>query len=563
MTDGPGARAGADAAPRQLAASAWALTTIAWRTAPAHLIAYGLTMAAAALAPVVAAWLTKLIIDGLAGTSARSGTVTGLAGLAIALAGVGVATAVLPHATGYLGGEIGRRLVLKATDRLFGAAARLPGLRPFEDPRFLDRLRLAQEGTTAGGTTVTEAFGTARSVLTLIGFIGALLVISPVMTAIVLLTAVPALVIQLQLSRWRAGMLWQLSPVERWRFLYSDLLANVNAAKEIRLFGSGGFLRDRMMTQLRTATALRRRMDRRELATEGVLAMLGAVVAGGGLNWAIYAALSGALSPGDVTMFVSAVAAMQAALAALVISLAAAHHGLLMFGHYLAVLHTEPDLPVAVEPVPLRPLRDGIQFRDVWFRYSEDHPWVLRGLNLVIPAGWSVGLVGLNGAGKSTLVKLLCRFYDPEHGAILWDGVDLRDVRPEDLRAHISGVFQDYMSYDMSAEDNIAIGNIGDYGNIERIRAAADLARMDGTLSALPRGYDTLLTRMFFGEDDTQDASTGVVLSGGQWQRIALARAFFRAGRDLMILDEPSAGLDPHAEADLHQQTRRYRWGRT
>jgi ATP-binding cassette, subfamily B, bacterial len=563
MTGGPGARADADAAPRQLAASAWALTATAWRTAPAHLTAYVLTMVAAALVPVVAAWLTKLIIDGLAGRPVGSGTATGLVGLAVALAGVGVATAVLPHATSYLGGEIGRRLVLKATDRLFAAAARLPGLRPFEDPQFLDRLRLAQEGTTAGGTTVTEAFGTGRSVLTLLGFVGALLVISPVMTAIVLLTALPALGIHLRMSRWRAGMLWQLSPVERWQFLYSDLLANVNAAKEIRLFGSGGFLRDRMMDQLRTATALRRRMDRRALTAEGVLATIGAVVAGGGLIWAINAALSGALSAGDVTMFVSAVAAMQGALASLVVSIAAAHHGLLLFSHYLSVLHAAPDLPVAVEPVRLRPLRDGIQFRDVWFRYSQDHPWVLRGVNLKIPAGWSVGLVGLNGAGKSTLVKLLCRFYDPDHGAILWDGVDLRDVRPEDLRAHISGVFQDYMSYDLSAQDNIAIGNVADHGDIDGVRFAADLARMDGMLSALPRGYDTLLTRMFFSEDDKQDASTGVVLSGGQWQRIALARAFFRSGRDLMILDEPSAGLDPEAEADLHRQTRRYRWGRT
>jgi ATP-binding cassette subfamily B protein len=174
--------------------------------------------------------------------------------MAVGLAGVGVAAAVLPHVTSYLGGEIGRRFVLATTDRLFAATVRLPGLRPFENPHFLDRLRLAQEGTSMAGGTVTQAFGTGRAVLTMVGFVGPLLVISPVMTVVVLAAAVPALVAHLSLSRWRAGVLWSLSPTERWQFLYGNLLGNVDAAKEIRLFGSGGFLRSRMMHHLRKAS---------------------------------------------------------------------------------------------------------------------------------------------------------------------------------------------------------------------------------------------------------------------------------------------------------------------
>jgi ATP-binding cassette subfamily B protein len=557
-------RAGPGAVPRRLALPARQLAVTVWRAAPVHLFAYVLMMVAQALAPVVVTWLTRVVIDRLVDVVAGTGSNTSLLfGPAIGLAASGVAVAVLPQVTNYLGNEIGRRVELDTTDRLFAAATRLPGLCRFEDPHFLDQLRLAQQGSTMAGSTVTEAFSTGRSLLTVAGFVGSLLVISPQMTAIVLVAAVPALVAHVRLSRWREVMMWRLSPVERWQVLYSDLLISVNAAKEIRLFGSGGFLGDRMMGHLRTATATRRHMDRRQLSVEGLLAVLSAAVSGGGLIWAIDTAASGALSPGDITLFIGAIASLQGALTSLVVSIAAAHHGLLLFGHHLAVVRAMPDLVIADTPSPLPPLRRGIELRDVWFRYDPNHPWVLRGVNLVIPAGLAVGLVGLNGAGKSTLIKLLCRFYDPDHGQILWDGIDLRDVRPEDLRARISGVFQDHMSYDLSAQDNIAIGDVAAYGDVDRLRAAATRAGLDDTLSGLPNGYQTLLTRMFFGEDDTQGGATGVTLSGGQWQRIALARAFFRADRDVMILDEPSAGLDPEAEADLHSQTRQYRPGRT
>ena len=208
-------------------------------------------------------------------------------------------------------------------------------------------------------------------------------------------------------------------------------------------------------------------------------------------------------------------------------------------------------------------LRQGVELRDVWFRYSDDHPWVLSGVSLTIPYGRAAALVGLNGAGKSTLVKLLCRMYDPTRGRILWDGVDLRDIPPAALRERISAVFQDHMNYDMTARENIALGDVRSLDRPEAIRAAAGRAGVHDKLAALPNGYDTLLTRMFFSESDKADPETGVVLSGGQWQRLALARAFVREGRDLMILDEPSSGLDPEAEHQVHARMREYRMGRT
>ncbi|MFI6811805.1 ABC transporter ATP-binding protein [Nonomuraea sp. NPDC050328] len=531
--------------------------TVAWRCARRQVAAYALMALAQAAGPVAMTWLTKAVLDGL---SLGTGS---LVGPAVALAVVGVATAAMPQVTEYLGRQISRAMTAHMTDRLFAATTAFVGLRRFEEPRFLDGLRLAQEGVTQAGTVVTGVFALARSALTLTGFTVSLLIISPAMTAIVLVSAVPALLAYLRLSRRRLAMLWAVSPVERRQFFYAELLSTIEAAKEIRLFGSGGLLRERMMTDLRGADLARRAVDRRELSTEVGLGLLASVVAGGGLVWAIGAATAGRLTPGDVSLFIAAVAAVQGALLALLGGIADAHHGLRLVGHYARVLREEQDLPIAGAAVPLPPLRDGIELRDVWFRYSDEHPWILRGVSLYLPRGQAVALVGSNGAGKSTLVKLLCRFYDPTRGSILWDGVDLREADPAGLRERITAVFQDYMCYDFSARDNIAIGEVTAMADLDRIRAAAGEAGLDRVLSDLPRGYDTQLTRMFVSEEERTDASTGVVLSGGQWQRSALARAFFRHGRDLMILDEPSSGLDPGAEAEVHARVRRHREGRT
>lgn len=262
-------------------------------------------------------------------------------------------------------------------------------------------------------------------------------------------------------------------------------------------------------------------------------------------------------------MVIAAVAGVQSGINALVNAVAQAHEQLLLFDHYVSVVDAEPDLPVPARPVELPLLRDGIEFHDVWFRYGDEHPWVLRGLNLRIPAGMATGMVGLNGAGKSTIVKLLCRFYDPTRGAITWDGVDLRTVDAAQLRQRIGAVFQDFMEYDLTARENVALGDLSVLDDPERLHTAARRAGVHDLLSSLPRGYDTLLTRLFFGESDQGDPETGIRLSGGQWQRVALARAFLRDRGDLMILDEPSAGLDAEAEHELHTRLRQHREGRT
>ncbi|MFJ8078417.1 ABC transporter ATP-binding protein [Streptomyces sp. NPDC096176] len=547
----------------RIASGARRVTTtcaLAARAAPGTMALYAVLSLAGGAVPVTTAWLTKLILDALM-ADATLGT---LVGLGVGLAAAGVFAGVTPQLTQYLRAETEREVTLLAQDRLFTAVNGFPGLARFEDPEFLDRLRLAQQsGGSAPGHTVDGMLGMTRAAVTVIGFLGSLLLLSPLMTALVLLSAAPTLVAEVALSRQRAHMYWDIGPAERRELFYSRLLSSLESAKEVRLFGIGAYLKQRMLTERRATNAAKRNVDRREVLVQSGLGLLAALVTGGGLLWAVAAARTGTLSVGGITMFVAAVAGVQGGLIAMASEFARAHQALLMFDHYAAVTTAGPDLRVPPEPRPMAPLRRGIEFRDVWFRYSDDHPWVLRGVNLRIPAGGSLALVGLNGAGKSTLVKLLCRFYDPTRGQILWDGLDLGQADVAELRRRIGAVFQDYMHYDLTAAENIGLGDLEALEDHGRIRAAAQRAGIHDKLTGLPRGYDTLLSRMFFMEADKDDPDKGVVLSGGQWQRLALARAFLRDRRDLMILDEPSAGLDAEAEHDIHSTLRHHRAGRT
>ncbi|MBF9130240.1 ABC transporter ATP-binding protein [Plantactinospora sp. S1510] len=539
-----------------------AAVRLAYRAAPGAAVAQALIAIGGGLLPVLVGVLTKMVVDRLAGLD--GGPVTTVIGLAVGLGVAGVAVATLPHLFGYVDAEWRRAVAVRAQADLYAAVDRLPGLVRLEDPAFRDHLNVADSAGRHSPVTIAgSSLELLRSIVTIAGFAGTLALLNPWMVGVLALAALPTAQAELRLARQRAGLFWRLSPIERRQYFYANLLTGLAAAKEIRLFDLGGLFGQRMIKELRTLNAENRRMDRREVLVQAGLAVVGAVVAGAGLIWAIVAARGGRLSIGDVTIFVAALAGIQGAVASGIGQVATAHEGLLRFTHYREVLGTAPDLPLPAEPVPVPPLRGGIELRDVWFRYGDGHPWVLRGVDLTIPPGRTVALVGLNGAGKSTLVKLLARFYDPTRGSLSWDGVDYRELDVVQLRNRIGAAFQDYMSYDLSAEENIGLGDTTAFGDTGRIVTAAERAGVHDVLTALPHGYATQLSRTFADPDDRDDESSGVLLSGGQWQRLALARSFLRAGRDLLILDEPSAGLDAEAEADLHQRLRGLREGRT
>jgi ATP-binding cassette subfamily B protein len=549
---------------------------LAWAAAPLACLGSVLLVTISGVIPAITAWLQRAILNelaagGLGGHRSAAGRPGGSAShvivLAVILAAVGLVTATVSYAQRYASAELRLRLGLLAQDRVYRAINSFPGLSRFESPSFSDKLQLVQQiaGSTAS-SFVTSVLGVGQTLITTASLGIALYVISPAMTGLVAASAVPAIWAQVRNSRRQADLTWRTTSASRRQMFYGRLMFDQAAAKEVRLFGLGDFLRGRMLAEMRSINRRQRRLNRQVLRVQSLLALLSSLIAGGGLIWVVGQVAGGRLPVGDVTMFAIAVLGVQGSISGLVNSLAQLAQTTLLFGHYGDIVSSGPDLPLAQPARPLPALRRGIEVRDVWFRYDADHPWVLRGLSLFIPRGESAAVVGLNGAGKSTLVKLLCRFYDPERGSILWDGVDIRDVAPAALRQRMGTVFQDYMRYDLTAAENIGMGDLARLGDHGTVREAARHAGADAAISRLPQGYDTLLSRMFLpaaSKTSKESPETGVVLSGGQWQRLALARGLMRADRDLLILDEPSSGLDAEAEHAIQRELRDLRAGRT
>lgn len=507
------------------------------------------------LAPVAAAWATKLLLDELARGRDASGAA--VATWAAVLVAAGLVGSLVAAATAYLAAVLRRRVRVMAQARLLDRINAYPGLEPFEHPATLDRIRLAEQAADAAPEDVFAAtIHLGQSSITMTGFAATLLVLYPPMVVMVFVAAVPAAWLQLRLAKLRADTLTGISVVQRRQIFYRQLATDARAAKEIRLFGLGSFLTGRLLRDLHTANAAENAMDRAAARLEATLGLLAGALTLAGVASAAWLGFHGRLGAGDIVVFLAAIAATHTTVTGATEHAARAYQSLLLFGHYQDI--TAGGTP-STSGTEAPKLKQGIEFRDVWFRYADDLPWVLKGVSFTLPAGGCVGMAGVNGAGKSTIVKLLCRMYEPQRGTIRWDGIDLSDLDPATLRRRMSAVFQDFMAYDFTAADNIGIGRLESLGDRDRIRAAATLAEVDGTIENLPKGYDTMLSRIF---PDDEDGRT-ITLSGGQWQRIAVARAFLRDDIDLLILDEASSGLDAEAEYVLQQRLSSLRRGRS
>jgi ATP-binding cassette, subfamily B, bacterial len=425
----------------------------------------------------------------------------------------------------------------------------------YESSDYNDRLNRAREGASGRSLLLLENAGSLlQNSITLFAMAAILIPYGIWLPVLLFISAIPAFYVALRLNlqqyRWS-----QRTTTDRRRLQYYELLlTNSWSAAEIRLFNSGPFFQaayQRIRQRLRH--------EQMKLIQDQSIGRLGAGIiallfAGAALAWMGRQVLLGIITLGDLALFYQAFNKGQAIAKSILGSLGQIYKNSLFIGNLFEFLQLKPQIvdPLHPQPVPL-PIKQGIHFQNLTFRYPGSSEATLENFNLTIPAGKIVAIVGDNGAGKSTLIKLLCRFYDPESGRIQIDGIDLRDFAIADLRRVITVLFQSPIPYHVSVAQNITLGDIFATPSQTEIEAAARGAGIHDKIMRLPQGYDSQLGKWFPGGTD---------LSGGEWQRLALARAFLRKAQ-LIILDEPTSAMDPWAEFDWLERFRKMSNDRT
>ena len=334
----------------------------------------------------------------------------------------------------------------------------------------------------------------------------------------------------------------------------TDLVTTDTFSKEISVFTLGGFFTGRFRRLADTYYAEQRGLLVRRYLAGFVWGTLTTLVSSGTYLYVALLAVHGRVTLGDLTLYTGAATSVQNNFQSLLSGLSSMYENNLYLTTLFDLLAVQPTMRLPITPVPVRrPFEQGIEFRNVTFRYRNAEQPALRDLSFTIRPGETIAVVGRNGAGKTTLVKLIARLYDPESGQVLIDGHDVRDYDPDELRSQIGVIFQDYVTYHLSARENIGVGRLDQIDNMEAVRDAADRGGATTLIDRLPEGYEALLGRWF---------DQGHQLSGGEWQKVALSRAFMRDAQ-ILILDEPTAALDAKAEYELFARLRALTQGRT
>jgi ATP-binding cassette subfamily B protein len=334
----------------------------------------------------------------------------------------------------------------------------------------------------------------------------------------------------------------------------TDLVTTDTFAKEISVFTLADFFTGRFRRLSDAYYDEQQRLVVRRYLAGFAWGSLTILVSSGTYLYVALLAVHGRLTLGDLTLYTGAATSVQNNFQGLLSGLSSMYENNLYLNTLFDLLAVRPQMPRPADPVPVRrPFEQGIEFRNVTFRYKNaEHP-ALRDVSFTIRPGETIAVVGRNGAGKTTLVKLIARLYDPESGQVLVDGHDVRDYDPDELRSQIGVIFQDYVTYHLSARENIGVGRVEQIEDLEAVQYAADRGGATSLIDRLPEGYEALLGRWF---------DQGHQLSGGEWQKVALSRAFMRDAQ-ILILDEPTAALDAKAEYELFARLRALTQGRT
>jgi ATP-binding cassette subfamily B protein len=542
---------------------------LVWRSSPGQTVGLAVLTLVGGVVPLGVAYVGKRIVDAVV---ARSRPAT-LRWVVVELLLV-IALAVVQRGLGLIRSVLGARLGIDINVAILDKAQSLD-LRWFEDSEFYDKLtRARREASSRPIALVTEGFGLVQSLVTLGGYAALLSRFSGWAVLGLFAATVPAALAEMRYSKLAFRVRNWRSPESR-KLLYLEyVLANDEHAKEVKLFGLGPTLLDRYRRLSEQFYDEDRRLYLQRAKWTQLLSLVGT-----GAFYAAYAAMAllaaaGDLTLGNMTMYVVAFRQGQQAFQSALAGIGGLYeHNLYMsnlwdylglVGSREAAQHTAnghvpaPGLAAASSAnghaPPLTQPRQGIALEDVGFRYPGKEAWALRHVDLVIGAGESLALVGENGAGKTTLVKLLTRLYEPTEGRILLDGRDLRDWDEGELRTRFGVLFQDFNQYQLKVRENVGMGSIEHLADEARIARAVERGGAKTVVDALAGGLDASLGGWFQG---------GTELSGGQWQKIALARAFMREESDILVLDEPTAALDAEAEHAVFERFRVLAEGRT
>lgn len=529
---------------------------LVWDAAPGQSVLYFFLLSIQGIQPGIVVLLTRVILDTLVAVYNAGVIWEVLSPQLWAFVLFGAVTLL-----GYLIANASRYLRLLLSEYvqrhitgLIQAKATALDLEFFESPAYFDQLQRASIDAPDRPLALLEIFGgLIQHAITLVAMLGILFTLTWWMPLLLFLGTLPALAIAFY-TTFRMNE-WRLKNTIRQRRMgyFNSLLTQSQSAAEIRLFQLGNYFTQSYQTLRQRVWKERLNLNRRQMVLNGAASLLNMLVVAGSLVWLILQIYQRHYSIGDLAVFYQAINQGSRLMSSLMSGFADIYNNLVFLEDFFSFLRQEKHLKDPETPADLAPgLKKGIDVRSVTFRYPGSERVALNHFNLHLPAGKIVAIVGENGAGKSTLLKLLCRFYDPEEGTLQWDGVDLRNIRQDELRRRITVLFQQPVSYYDTVFNNIAFGNLQSNPTPEDVRQAAIQSGAEPVVQKLKDGYETMLGKWFgFAE-----------LSVGEWQRLALARAFVRQA-DLIILDEPTSAMDAWAEMEWLKRFRSLAAGRT
>ena len=518
-----------------------------------------------ALLPIITLYIGKLIIDeavrlvaaGVRFDSLQAAWNGGeLDHLLLLLASefaLAIASDLLGRLVSYADAVLSELFTNATSIRLMEHAATLD-LEDFEDPELQDKLDRARRQTMGRMSLLSQLFGQAQDIVTVVSFAAGLLVYAPWLMVLLAVALVPAFIGESHFNAVNYSLNFQWTPERRQLEYIRQMGASVETAKEVKIFDLNRFFIARFRELSAKFFLANRALARRRAFWGTLLAALGTLGYYIAYAYIAWRTVKGDFSIGDLTFLAGSFRRLRQLLESLLIGFSQVAGQAMYLDDLYSFFEIEPEIRSRPDAAGIpRPIARGFVFDNFGFRYPDAEKWALRGLQFELRAGEVLALVGENGAGKTTLVKLLARLYDPDEGRILLDGRDLRDYDLDDLRANIGVIFQDFVRYHLTAGENIAVGQVDAMRDTARIREAARRSMADEVIESLPQGYDQLIGRRF---------KTGVDLSGGQWQKIAIARAYMRDAQ-VMILDEPTAALDARAEFEVFQRFKELSEGRT